>query len=110
MVSWGLQKKNAPAFRPDMELASGEMTSLGGKLLLMTATASQNTVKILKGQFPEISNWELILNLPVRDDVTILTPPSDVVPSDFVTILSPFVKRMKEHGETHLILVRGLIH
>ena len=73
----------------------------------MTATASQKTIRILKGQFPEISNWELILYLPLRENVTILTPPSDIIPSDFTVILAPFVERMKLDGETYLVLVRG---
>ena len=74
----------------------------------MTATASKKTVRILKDQFPEISNWELILNVPVRDDVTILTPPSDQVSPDFTVTLAPFLKRIKENDETFLFLVRGI--
>ena len=90
-----------------MELASGELSSLGGKLLLITATASQRTIRILKEQFPEIIKWHMMLNLPIRNNVTILTPPSDVVSSDYTVTLAPFVTRMKTSEDTILILVRG---
>ena len=107
VVHWGLQKQSKKAFRPAMELASGELSSLGGKLLLMTATASQRTIRTLKEQFPEIKKWNLILNLPIRNNVTILTPPSDIISSNYVVTLAPFVSSMKSSGETFLVLVRG---
>jgi len=90
-----------------MELSTGELSGLCGKLLLMTATASKKTICILKEQFPEVSKWKTILNLPVRDNVTILTPPSNVISFDYVKIVTPFIHRMIFENETYLILVRG---
>ena len=73
----------------------------------MTATASKKTISILKEQFLEVSKWKTILNLPVHDNVTISTPPSNVISSDYMKILTPFIHRMIFENETYLILVRG---
>ena len=91
-----------------MELATGELSSLGGKMLLMTATATKKTMKILQAQFPEITKWGLILNMPVRSNVTYIVPPPDCISSKFETILRPFITRMKIHEEKYLIIVRGV--
>ena len=90
-----------------MALSSGELSSLGGKLLLMTATATKKTMRVLQEQFPEVSKWSLLLHLPLRNNVTILVPPPQQIPSNFEATLAPFVKRMKENKETYLVIVRG---
>ena len=90
-----------------MSLSTGELSNLDGKLLLMTATATKKTIRILKSQFTEISRWELILNLPVRENVTMLIPPPDTISTNYTKILAPFVLRMHTTDETYLILVRG---
>ena len=105
-MNWGLQKNSKAAFRPAMALSTGELASLEGKLILLTATATQKTLRILKDQFPEVLKWKTILNLPVRNNVTIVVPPPDLISTKFEKTLSPFVTSMKNH-ETFLILVRG---
>ena len=107
VVNWGLGTKGKKAFRPAMALSTGELSSLSGKLLLMTATATRKTIRILQDQFPEVSKWKMILNLPTRKNVTIVVPPPDLISPNYVTILIPFIKTMKEDGKTYLILVRG---
>ena len=76
VVSWGLRKDNKKkvAFRPAMELASGELSGIGGKFILMTATASSSTRRLLMNQLPELMNWEIILNSPMRSNVSIIVP------------------------------------
>ena len=106
-MNWGLQKNSKAAFRPAMALSTGELASLEGKLILLTATATQKTLRILKDQFPEVSRWKTILNLPVRNNVTIVIPPPDLVSTKFEKTLSPFVTSMKNNHETFLVLVRG---
>ena len=93
-----------------MALSTGELSSLGGKLLLMTATATRRTMRILQDQFPEVVRWEKILNLPIRKNVTIVVPPPDLISPNFIVTLSPFVEAMKENGLTFLILVRGMFN
>ena len=107
VVNWGLSTKDKKAFRPAMALSTGELSSLSGKLLLMTATATRKTIRVMQDQFPEVSKWKTVLNLPTRKNVTIVVPPPDLISSNFVTILMPFIKSMKEDGKTYLILVRG---
>ena len=107
VVNWGLGTKRKKAFRPAMALSTGELSNLGGKLLLMTATATKKTMRILQDQFPEVTKWKRILTLPTRKNVTIVVPPTDLIPSSFITILIPFVKHMKEEGKVYLIIVRG---
>ena len=109
VVSWGLQKGSKSAFRPEMELSSGELSGLGGKLLMMTATATKKTLRDLQDQFPEVTKWKNILNLPVRKNVTLIVPPTEIVSSKFEETLAPFVHRMKVFKETYLIIVRGEI-
>ena len=90
-----------------MELSSGELSGLGGKLLMMTATATKKTLRILQDQFPEVTKWKNILNLPIRKNVTLVVPPTEIVSSRFEDTLAPFITRMKVYNETYLILVRG---
>ena len=107
VVNWGLSRRSKEAFRPAMSLSTGELSAIKGKLILMTATATTRTVRVLKNQFPEINTWKTILNLPKRENVTILVPPPEDISPHFETVLEPFVQRMKD-GETYLILVRGI--
>lgn len=90
-----------------MALSTGELSSLGGKLLLMTATATKKTMRVLMDQFPEVSKWDVILNTPARKNVTILVPPVDIISSKFEITLAPFIDDMKKENKTYLILVRG---
>ena len=108
VATWGLGTKTKQAFRPAMALSTGELSGLGGKLLLMTATATKKTMRILQDQFPEVSSWGKILNLPIRKNVTIVVPPPDLISPNFIITLCPFVRAMKEKGTTFLILVRGI--
>ena len=108
VVNWGLrQKKGKSAFRPEMALSTGELSALDGKLMMMTATATKKTMRVLQDQFPEISQWKTILNLPIRKNVTILVPPPEIVSPKFETTLAPFITSMKDENLTYLILVRG---
>ena len=93
-----------------MALVTGELTGLSGKLLLMTATATKKTIRVLQNQFPEVSKWKLILNLPVRRNVTILIPPPDIISTSFEVTLRPFINSMRQEQKTFLILVRGWCH
>ena len=90
-----------------MELSSGELSGLGGKLLMMTATATKKTLRILQDQFPEVKKWKNILNLPIRKNVTLVVPPTEIVSPRFEDTLVPFITRMKVYNETYLILARG---
>ena len=75
----------------------------------MTATATKKTIRVLQDQIPEVSRWKLILNTPFRSNVTILVPPPNIISSHFETTLAPFINRMRDMGETYLILVRGML-
>ena len=90
-----------------MALSTGELSSLNGKVLMMTATATKKTIRILKDQLPEISKWTMILNPPIRKNVTILVPPVEIISPKFETILTPFIQEMILERKTFLILVRG---
>ena len=91
-----------------MALSSGELSALGGKMLLMTATASSKTVRLLLDQMPEIRKWKMMMNSPMREGISILVPPSDILSTKFEVCLEPHISRMKLHGEVYLILVRGI--
>ena len=107
VVSWGLKDRKNAAFRPAMALSSGELSAIGGTLLLMTATATARTVRLLMSELPEVRKWKFIFNSPMRKDITIVIPHPDVVSAKFEVALMPFVARMKLNKETYLILVRG---
>ena len=77
-------------------------------LLMMTATASKKTMRVLQDQFPEVSSWKLLLNLPLRENVTILVPPPDIISPKYERTLAPFITSMKEEQKTYLIIVRGI--
>ena len=109
VVSWGLKGKDKVAFRPAMALSSGELSALSGSLLLMTATATSKTIRLLMDQLPEVRKWNFILNSPIREGITIIVPPPEVISPKFEVSLLPFVSRMKLQGEIYLILVRGIV-
>ena len=90
-----------------MGLASGELSSICGKFLFMTATATSKTIRLLMAELPEIKGWKIILNSPIRENSTIVIPPSEIISSKFEVVLSPFITRMNELGEVYLILIRG---
>ena len=90
-----------------MALSSGELSSLDGKILMMTATATRKTIRVLKDQLPEISKWTMMLKPPNRKNVTILVPPVQTISTNFQTTLAPIIHTIKLEGKTTLILVRG---
>ena len=92
-----------------MLLSTGELSAIGGSILMMTATASPRTIRILKAQFSEVSNWKMLLSSPLRSNVTFLIPPSHTISNDFEVSLAPYIKDMKENKTTYLIIVRGKI-
>ena len=95
------------AFRPAMALSTGELSGLAGKVLLMTATATNKTMRVLQDQFPEVSKWKHVLHLPLRKNVTILVPPPEIVSPSYARTLEPFVTSMKQDKKVYLIIVRG---
>ena len=108
VVSWGLRKGAKDAFRPAMALSTGELSGICGQMLLMTATASSRTIRLLKDEMPEIKKWNLILNSPFRGNVSILVPPPETLSAKYEVLLKPFITRMKMKNEVYLILVRGM--
>jgi len=92
VASWGISKKSKKAFRPIMSLSTGELSTLGGSTLMMTATATSKTMRILKDQFPEIKSWTNILTSPARDNVTLLVPPPKILSTNIELMLDPFMK------------------
>ena len=103
-------KKGAKrAFRPAMALSTGELSGLAGKVLLMTATATNKTMRVLQDQFPEVSKWKHVLHLPFRKNVTLLIPPPDIVSPSYARTLVPFINSMKQDHKVYLIIVRGKI-
>ena len=107
-IAWGVEKKGIRTFRPAMQLSSGELASLGGITLLQTATASSKTIRLIEDEFPEISTWTKILNVPFRSNVSIIIPPSKCLPSNYRDTLAPFVTRIRDYGESHLFIVRSI--
>ena len=107
-LSWGIEKKRGKTFRPAMQLSTGELSSLGGITLLQTATASCRTMRMLQDEFPEISTWKKILNVPFRSNITIVVPPPSRIPSRYQDILEPFIRRILDFQEPHLIIVRSI--
>ena len=91
------------------EVGKGELSGIGGKLLFMTATATSKTIRVLMDQLPERKNWEVILNNPMRDNVTIVVPTPDMISSKYEEALAPFIGRINKKRENYLILVRGKV-
>ena len=106
--SWGIEKQKGETFRPAMQLSTGELASLGGITLLQTATASCRTMRMLVGEFPEISSWKKILDVPYRSNVTIVVPPPSTIPSRYQEVLAPFIRRILDFQEPHLIIARSI--
>ena len=104
VVNWGLKKKSKNAFRPAMELLSGEVSGFGCKTLMMTATATNKTIRVLQNQLPEISNWTNLLSLPTRENVVMIVPPPEELSSKVEVLLEPFIKDMKSNSTVYLIL------
>ena len=75
--------------------------------MFMTATATSKTIRVLMDQLPERKNWEVILNNPMRENVTIVVPTPDIISSKYEEALAPFVSKINKERETYLILVRG---
>ena len=90
-----------------MSLASGELSGIDGPFLMMTATATSTTIRLLQSQLPEIRNWKNILLSPLRKNVTFIVPPPEILPSNIEVLLAPFLKDMKLNNTTYLIIVRG---
>ena len=96
VASWGLNRGSKRAFRPAMALSSGELSSLSGSLLMMTATATPSTIRILQNQLPEINTWRTILSPPLRENVTLVVPPPEILSTDINGLLDPFINDMKK--------------
>ena len=92
-----------------MSLMSGELSGLSGSFLMMTATATPATRRILQSQIPEIKKWTNLLSPPLRTNVQILIPPPDSISSKVEVILAPFIQDMRLNNTTYLIIVRGTI-
>jgi superfamily II DNA helicase RecQ len=108
-LNWGIvKKKGRKAFRPAMKLSTGELASLGGITVLQTATATSRSMHLLQEEFPEITSWKKIINNPFRSNITLIIPPPHTISSKFQNTLEPFIKRMLDLGENHLILVRSI--
>ena len=107
VASWGIRQGKKDAFRPAMNLSSGELSNLEGPILMMTATASSSTMRILQKQFPEISKWKNILTSPIRSNVTMVIPPPGILSSKVENLLSPFIDDMRKSGRVYLVIVRG---
>ena len=107
VAGWGLSRGAKRAFRPAMSLASGELSGIDGPFLMMTATATSTTIRLLQSQLPEIRNWKNILLSPLRKNVTFIVPPPEILPSNIEALLAPFLKDMKLNNTTYLIIVRG---
>ena len=91
-----------------MALSSGELSALDGTILMMTATATTSTIKILKSQMPEITHWRMMLSSPLRKKVAIIVPPPDILSSKLEILLAPFIEDMKTSKSTYLVIVRGM--
>ena len=105
---WGSDRSDSKVFRPAMRLSNGELACLGGITLLQTATASLKTVCILKEEFPEIKKWKILASVPFRRNVTFIAPPPSAISSKFQDVLEPFIERIVDYDECHLILVRSI--
>ena len=92
-----------------MALSTGELSGLEGSILMMTATATEKTLRILKDQFPEINKWRTILNSPLRENVTIVVPPPEMLSSKVENLLEPFLNDIILNKKVYLVLVRGKI-
>ena len=92
-----------------MALSTGELSGLNGIMLMMTATATPTTLRILQNQFPEISKWKNLLNPPLRENVSVIVPPTDIISPKMEIALVPFIFDMKEHQKVYLVIVRGKI-
>ena len=90
-----------------MSLSTGELSSLGGAMLMMTATASPRTLRVLQNQFPEISKWKNLLSPPLRSNVTMVVPPPEIISPKLEVCLAPFITDMKVHKRVYLVIVRG---
>ena len=74
---------------------------------MMTATATAKTLRLLKDQFPEISKWKTILNSSLRENVTQVVPPPEILPSNLENLLEPFLHDIKRNKKSYLVLIRG---
>ena len=89
-----------------MDLSTGDLSNIEGCMLLMTATASATTLRLLQNQFPEIRKWQNLLNPPLRDNVTLVIPPPKILSSSPDVLLAPFIADMNS-GRVYLVIVRG---
>ena len=78
-----------------MALSSGELSGLGGKFIMMTATATPKTIRVLKNQLPEITKWRNLISPPLRRNVVTIVPPPEVLSSKVEVLLAPFIHDMR---------------
>ena len=74
---------------------------------MMTATATPKTRRILQSQLPELVTWKNILHPPLRLNVTMIVPATELVSSKVEITLAPFIRDMNENKRIYLIIVRG---
>ena len=91
-----------------MTLTSGELSGLSGCFLIMTATATMKTRRLLLSQIPEVHNWRNLLSPPLRDNVLLVIPPPEMLSSNLSVLLTPFVEDMIQNNKIYLVLVRGI--
>ena len=91
-----------------MTLTSGELSGLSGCFLIMTATATMKTRRLLLSQIPEVHNWKNLLSPPLRDNVLLVIPPPDLLSSNMSVLLAPFVNDMIQNKKIYLVLVRDI--
>ena len=103
-----MKKGSKKAFRPAMTLTSGELSGLTGCFLLMTATATTKTRKLLQNQLTEIKQWKNMIEPPLRENVLLVIPPPEILSTSYTKLLAPFIDDMKYDGKRYLVLVRSI--
>ena len=91
-----------------MSLTTGELSGISGCFLLMTATATLKTRRMLLSQIPEVRKWKHLISPPIRDNVLLVIPPPEMLSSNLSILLTPFINDMIQNKVTYLVLVRGI--
>ena len=67
--------------------------------------SKSRTVRLLIDELSEVKKWNLILNSPLREGVTIVIPPTELVSLKFEVSLEPLILRMRQ-GEIYLVMLQ----
>ena len=89
-------------------MGSGELSGLSGSFLLMTATATPKTRRLLQSELPEVKQWINVLNPPLRNNVLLVVPPPSLLSSRLEDLLAPFIDDIVKNGKTYLVIVRSI--